>query len=128
LTSSACQPTAQVATRLGSSVDGLSRAEAARRLGEVGPDTVRDHRARAWGVLGRQLNSPLLLLLAATAIVSFFLAERTDGSSSAPSWPPASGSGSPTSTGPNAPPRRCTPASTTPSSPCATETRPSQHR
>jgi len=39
---------------------------------------VRDHKARVLGVLWRQLNSPLLALLAGTAVVSFFLGEHTN--------------------------------------------------
>ncbi|RDI68261.1 Mg2+-importing ATPase [Nocardia pseudobrasiliensis] len=44
----------------------------------IGPNAVRTHRARLLPVLLRQLRSPLLLLLAVTASVSFFLAERSD--------------------------------------------------
>jgi P-type Mg2+ transporter len=55
--------TTEVATALGSGAGGLSGSEAARRLAEFGPNAVRTHRARAWTVLGRQLRSPLLLLL-----------------------------------------------------------------
>ena len=57
---------------------GLTSAEAARRLAEHGPNAVRDHRARALGVLVRQCRSPLLLLLFATAALSFGLGERTN--------------------------------------------------
>jgi Mg2+-importing ATPase len=57
---------------------GLSADGVASRLGRYGPNAVREHRATALRVLGRQLNSPLLWLLAATAIASFFLGDRTD--------------------------------------------------
>jgi Mg2+-importing ATPase len=68
-----------VAFQLGSDPHrGLTREEAARRLVEHGPNAVRDHRARALGVLVRQVKSPLLLLLFATATVSFTLGERTN--------------------------------------------------
>lgn len=67
-----------VLSRLGSGAGGLSSAEAAARLTRDGPNAVRDHQARAWGVLVRQVRSPLLALLAVTAAVSFFLGERTD--------------------------------------------------
>src|SRR6478672_381357 len=68
----------EVLTRLGSAAAGLSSPEAARRLQQTGPNAVRTHEARAVAVLGRQLRSPLLALLAATATVSFFVGERTD--------------------------------------------------
>jgi P-type Mg2+ transporter len=70
--------TTDVATALGSGAGGLSGSEAARRLAEFGPNAVRTHRARAWTVLGRQLRSPLLLLLLITASLSFFLGDRAD--------------------------------------------------
>ena len=44
----------------------------------MGPNAVRSHRARALPVLGRQLRSPLLILLAVTALASFFVGERSD--------------------------------------------------
>jgi Mg2+-importing ATPase len=62
-------------TELGSSAGGLSAAEAAARLIAFGPNAVRTHRARAWTVLGRQLRNPILILLAATVIVSFYLGD-----------------------------------------------------
>jgi Mg2+-importing ATPase len=52
---------------------GLTAAEAARRLRMLGPNAVRSHGARAFPVLGRQLRSPLLILLAVTACASFFV-------------------------------------------------------
>jgi Mg2+-importing ATPase len=58
--------------------DGLSASEAARRLAAYGPNAVRDHRARALLVLGRQLRSPLLILLLVTAAASYWLGEQTD--------------------------------------------------
>ena len=69
---------AEVLAALDSSVDGLSRVKAARRLAAFGPNAVRTHGARLWTVLGRQLRSPLLLLLLVTASVSFFLGDRAD--------------------------------------------------
>jgi Mg2+-importing ATPase len=67
-----------VLARLGSDSAGLTTAEAARRLRALGPNAVRSHRARAFPVLGRQLRSPLLILLAVTACASFFVGERSD--------------------------------------------------
>jgi Cation transporter/ATPase, N-terminus len=63
---------------LGSRTGGLSEDEAARRLQVVGPNAVRAYRVRALPVLVRQLRSPLLVLLALTAITSAFLGEATD--------------------------------------------------
>ncbi len=69
---------ADVLARLGSTEEDLAEAEAAQRLRAVGPNAVRSHRARALPVLGRQLRSPLLILLAVTALASFFVGERSD--------------------------------------------------
>jgi Mg2+-importing ATPase len=74
----ATRPVPQVLDELMTTRDGLTPAEAARRLAVVGPNAVRTHHARALGVLGRQLRSPLLLLLAVTAGISYFVGDRTD--------------------------------------------------
>jgi len=71
-------PIGDALAELASTVDGLSAQEAATRLDQVGPNAVREHGANGWGVLARQLRSPLLALLAGTALVSFFLGERND--------------------------------------------------
>ncbi len=65
--------------RLGSGTEGLTEGEAARRLQAVGPNAVRSYRARALPVLMSQLRSPLLLLLALTALVSALLGQTSDG-------------------------------------------------
>ena len=78
LRSAASSPTNDVLRDLATSTNGLTSAEAARRLASVGPNAVRTHRARAWVVLGRQLKSPILILLFATAIVSAFLGDATN--------------------------------------------------
>jgi Mg2+-importing ATPase len=78
LVTSSVLPVAEVLDRLAVNPAGLTAAQAAARLAMVGPNAVRDHKARAWGVLARQLRSPLLGLLAGTALVSYFLGERTD--------------------------------------------------
>ena len=62
---------------LDSSPDGLSSAEASARLIRFGPNSVRTHRVSAIAVLGRQLRSAVLGLLAITAVVSFFLGDAT---------------------------------------------------
>ena len=67
-----------VLVELGSGPEGLSEAEAARRLALVGPNAVRSHGAR-WGpVLVAQLRSPLLVLLTLAAVASYFLGEQAD--------------------------------------------------
>ncbi|SDZ42476.1 magnesium-translocating P-type ATPase [Herbiconiux ginsengi] len=57
---------------------GLTSAEAARRLASIGPNALRTHRVRPWRVLGRQLKSPILLLLFVTAGISVFVGESTN--------------------------------------------------
>ncbi|TFB48970.1 magnesium-translocating P-type ATPase [Cryobacterium tagatosivorans] len=57
---------------------GLTSAEAAERLRELGPNAVRTHRASAWSVLARQLRSPILILLIITAGISLFLGDFTN--------------------------------------------------
>ncbi|MEV7011389.1 magnesium-translocating P-type ATPase [Streptosporangium sp. NPDC051022] len=74
----AALPAVQVLGRLGGTEAGLSAAEAARRLTVCGPNAVRAHHARALRVLGGQLRNAVLILLAVTAVVSFFLGDRTD--------------------------------------------------
>jgi len=65
--------------QLGSTADGLSAAEAARRLREYGPNEVRDRqrltRAR---VLINQLRNPLLLVLIFAAVASALTGEWVD--------------------------------------------------
>lgn len=63
---------------LGSSAAGLSDAEVAVRAARYGPNAVQGHRARPWRVLGRQLRSPILILLFATAVVSAFVGQATE--------------------------------------------------
>ncbi|MGN6273425.1 MAG: magnesium-translocating P-type ATPase [Protaetiibacter sp.] len=64
-----------VLTALDARREGLSSDDAARRLEQFGPNVLRTHRARPWGVLGRQLRSPILILLFVTAGVSVFVGE-----------------------------------------------------
>jgi Mg2+-importing ATPase len=71
-------PAGEVLARLGSSAGGLPEDEAARRLRAVGPNAVRSHRARALPVLMSQVRSPLLVLLAVTAVASAFLGQGSD--------------------------------------------------
>ncbi len=73
----AAAPLADVLRRLETTADGLTSAEAAARLARVGPNSLRTHRVSAWAVLRRQLNNAVLILLAVTAVVSFFLGDAT---------------------------------------------------
>ena len=58
---------------------GLTAAEAARRLAIHGPNTIARARGTpAWRILGRQLMSPLVALLAAACAVSAALGEQVD--------------------------------------------------
>jgi Mg2+-importing ATPase len=72
------QPVAAVLGELGSGETGLTGAEADKRLAELGPNAVRTHMASGWSVLGRQLASPILILLLITAGLSLFLGDATN--------------------------------------------------
>jgi len=74
----AALPADDVLVRLDSRAAGLGAEEAGRRLAVQGPNAVRTHHPQPWRILGRQLRSPVLILLAVTATVSFFLGQRTD--------------------------------------------------
>lgn len=67
----------EVLACLGGSAEGLSGAEATARLKSHGPNAVRSHEVSALAVLGRQLRSALLLLLAGTAVLSYFFGDST---------------------------------------------------
>jgi len=74
----AALPADDVLNRLGVGGAGLSGAEAARRLDLFGPNAVSSHNARLLLVLWHQLRSPLLALLLAAALASYFVGERSD--------------------------------------------------
>jgi Mg2+-importing ATPase len=78
VTEAAALSASEVLARLESGTAGLAEGEAARRLRVAGPNAVRSYRARALPVLLSQLRSPLLLLLAVTAIASSFLGQASD--------------------------------------------------
>jgi len=66
-------------TSLGSGPTGLASAVAADRLALVGPNRVEDaERLGALRLLGRQVESPLVLILVFAAAVSLFLAQWVD--------------------------------------------------
>jgi P-type Mg2+ transporter len=69
-----------VCTRLESSTEGLTSAEAAARLSTFGPNALRVRHVTALGVLVAQLRNPLLLLLLAAAAVSGLTGDPTDAS------------------------------------------------
>ncbi len=71
----AAAPVDEVLRRLDSSAAGLSSAEASARLARYGPNAVRTHHVNALAVLGRQLRNAVLILLAGTAVVSYFLGD-----------------------------------------------------
>jgi Mg2+-importing ATPase len=68
----------QVLVALGARSSGLSSSEVSTRTARFGPNAVRSHHARAWPVLSRQLQSPLLWLLLAAAAVSGVVGEGLD--------------------------------------------------
>ena len=71
----AAAPADEVLRWLDSSAAGLSRIEASARLARYGPNAVRTHHVNALAVLGHQLRNAVLILLAGTAVVSFFLGD-----------------------------------------------------
>jgi Mg2+-importing ATPase len=78
ITEVAALPTENLLHDLDVTGSGLASAEAARRLAQWGPNAVSTHRARLWPVLAHQLRSPLLGLLVAAAVASYFVGERSD--------------------------------------------------
>jgi Mg2+-importing ATPase len=73
----ATAPLDEVLHSLDTSVQGLSGAAASARLIRYGPNALRTHRVSAIAVLGRQLRNAVLILLATTAVLSFFLGDST---------------------------------------------------
>lgn len=71
----AAAPVDEVLGWLDSSALGLSSTEVSTRLARYGPNAVRTHHVNALAVLGRQLRNAVLILLAGTAVVSYFLGD-----------------------------------------------------
>jgi Mg2+-importing ATPase len=70
-----------VAARLGTGVNGLTAAEARARLDRVGPNRIQsDRRLSRARLLGRQVGSPLVLLLLFAAVAAAFTGAWTDSS------------------------------------------------
>ena len=78
LQAAACQSSSDVLSSLHTSATGLTSAEAGQRAAVVGPNVVPKDRAGALRVLLSQLASPLLILLAVTAVISLALGQSTD--------------------------------------------------
>ena len=77
--SAATKSASDVLLEFGVSISrGLSEAEVAQRQATWGPNAVTTHHARLLPVLWHQLRSPLLALLMAAAIASYFVGERSD--------------------------------------------------
>lgn len=72
---------ADVAAEFSTPLDrGLSADEVGRRQAESGPNELAEAPSRSVGrILWQQFSGPLILLLVAAAILSFFLAEYIDG-------------------------------------------------
>jgi len=68
----------EILKRVDSTPGGLAAGEAAARLSRDGPNALPSHVKGPFDVLLGQLKNPLLLLLAATAVISIFLRDATD--------------------------------------------------
>ncbi|MBK5332392.1 MAG: HAD-IC family P-type ATPase, partial [Ilumatobacteraceae bacterium] len=79
LSAAARQPVLDILTVLDATESGLSSDEAARRLSKFGPNVLSSRTVTVFGVLGRQLRNPLLILLLAAAGVSAATGDVTDG-------------------------------------------------
>jgi Ca2+-transporting ATPase len=72
-------PSETVFSRLNSTPDGLTRAEAIRRLAELGPNELRAaHRISAWALLFEQLKNVLIIILLVATALSAFLGHGTE--------------------------------------------------
>ena len=70
---------AETVARLGSGPQGLTAAEADRRLRELGPNQLAPpHRASALAILAAQFRGVVVLLLVSAAVLSFAMGDRLD--------------------------------------------------
>ena len=69
----------QVLAQLHASLEGLSSSEAEARRATSGPNVLTKSKHTALGILGRQLKSSLIYLLAFASIFSFVLGDLSDG-------------------------------------------------
>ena len=80
LRTAALAPPAELLARLASGADGLSSAEAARRLARTGPNVLREHeRQPPVKLLVRAAGNPLVVLLAVLAAVALTAGDRAAG-------------------------------------------------
>lgn len=74
------EPIAELLARLGTGANGLSSQEAGQRLLSEGPNSLAaPARGGALWLLLRQFTSPIILILAGAALLSFLLDSPTDG-------------------------------------------------
>ncbi len=74
------QPLAELLEQLASGEEGLTTAEAERRLRSHGPNSLAPPpRSGGARLMVRQFTSPIILILAAAALLSFLLDSPTDG-------------------------------------------------
>ena len=71
-------PSDTVLTRLDSGPGGLGSQQVIDRRARFGSNVLSSHRLGPLSVLARQVRSPLLILLVAAAVVSYFVGERSD--------------------------------------------------
>jgi Mg2+-importing ATPase len=72
-------PASKLLQKLDTDAQGLTSAEAAERLSRYGANSLKRKRELSWpGQLLGQFKSPLVLILVAAAILSFFLHDRTN--------------------------------------------------
>jgi Mg2+-importing ATPase len=75
LSEAARMETAEALTLLGSSLQGLTEAEAAERLGQFGPNEVSREKRNTWPVrLLHAVRNPLVILLSVLATITFYTA------------------------------------------------------
>src|SRR3954469_11784764 len=73
------QPAEEVLRALGTGAQGLTSAEAAARLATAGPNRLRGAgQTPVFQLLVRQFASPLVLMLAAAAVLSLAVRETND--------------------------------------------------
>ncbi len=69
----------QVLAALGSTERGLTSAQAAAKLAEVGPNTLGPVRQASWArLLARQFLSPIVLILVAATVLAWILGDAVD--------------------------------------------------
>ena|SRR5438445_507185 len=72
-------PARQALEQLHASPEGLSSSESEKRRATSGPNVLTESRHTALDVLGKQLKSSLIYLLAFASIFSFALGDLSDG-------------------------------------------------